>query len=198
MSRLLICVAIAASIATIAPAAPVPTHLMPKDPPFDFPTRVGTTWVYDAEGEEKTLVISRSEDEPGGKLVTTEWVDSNGKRTPRKVVLVTVKGVFMTAEEGEKYDQPWCLLKLPHRERQSWNSKHSRGRKLAITQTTTTGPVERVKVPAGEFEAARVDFEFVLDDAEEVHKVTHWYVHGVGLVKSDDFLKLKSFKPGKD
>ena len=27
--------------------APVPTHLMPKDPPLAFPTCVGTKWVYD-------------------------------------------------------------------------------------------------------------------------------------------------------
>jgi len=195
--RLLFCSLLAASLATIAPAAPVPTHLMSKDPPFAFPTKIGTTWIYEVGKEEKTLVISRSEDEPRGKLVTTEWVDSDGNRTPQQVSLVTTKGMFMIAEEGENYDQPWCLLKFPHIKGQSWNHKLNR-RNVAITETTTAGPIEQVKVPAGEFTALRIDSEFFLNGGKQGHKATHWYAHGIGMVQHSEDMKLKSFKVGKD
>ncbi len=194
MRPLLFCSLLAVSLATIAPAAPVPTHLFPKEPRFAFPTKVGTTWVYEVFGKEQTLVISQSEDKPKGKLVTTEWVQADGKRTPHMVHLVTAEGVFMMAEVGEEYATPWCKIKFPHREGQSWKTETSRGpNRLNITATTTAGPVEQVKLPAGEFTAARVNCEFSFGVGPPI-KTIWWYADGLGQIQQG----LKSFKPGKD
>jgi len=171
---------------------------MPKEPPFAFPTKVGTTWVYEVEGKEKTLVISRSENETGGTLVTTEWVIANGNRTPHMVISVTDKGVFLVTEDGVKYDERVCVLKLPHIKGQTWQANTSKPMPfIAIAGTKTAGPIERVKVPAGEFNAARVDSSFTFNGGLAC-EATHWYAHGIGLVQLDDDLKLKSFKPGRD
>ena len=56
------CVTLVAMMGTLSstPAAPVPTHLMPPEPPL-FPTRVGTKWVYAGADGESIHVITRVE-----------------------------------------------------------------------------------------------------------------------------------------
>jgi hypothetical protein len=55
------------------------------------------------------------------------------------------------------------------------------------------GPFEQVRVPAGEFSAARIKWEITGGQTG-----TNWYVNGIGLVKGTDFMELKSFTPGKE
>jgi hypothetical protein len=54
---------------------------------------------------------------------------------------------------------------------------------------------ERVKVPAGEFVAARVEW-----DVAPGQTVTYWYARGVGLVRQDGTPNrtLESFTPGRE
>jgi hypothetical protein len=117
-------------------------------------------------------------------------------RSPHQVTLFSAAGVFLVAAGGPKYDEPRCLLKLPHRPGQTWKFKTG-----GEGWTLTAGPVEKVKVPAGESSAARVGLELKLTDrvlGEMTLKTTLWYVNGVGLVRMGEHTKLKSFMPGKD
>jgi hypothetical protein len=181
---LLASLACLATLAT-APAAPVPKHLLPKEPSFTFPTRVGTKWVYECYSIEVTIVISEvKEQSDGSKLVTTEFVCGE-ERTPHQVMRVSAAGVFLLADGAEQYDEPWLIWQLPHREGQSWTTNNG---------PMTAGPVEKVKVGAGEFSAARVEWNFTGGPG----KVTKWYANNVGLVKMDENMVLKSFTPGKD
>lgn len=195
MTRSLPLLAVVSAAVTIpALAAPVPKHLMPKDPPLPFPTTVGTTWVYVGSSGEQTIVISAVEDKDGAKLVTTEYVSADGKRSPHMVQYVSEKGLFLVAERGKKYDSSWCILKWPHREGDAWETQlkgpfDGRG-------TMTAGPLEKVKVPAGEFTAGRVEWELSLRN-QPPSKSTYWYARGIGLVRLDDHMLLKSFTPGK-
>jgi hypothetical protein len=72
--RLVISAVLLLGLLAFAPAAPVPKHLMPKDPPLTFPTTVGTKWVYELpNGSEQTIVISEvKEEKDGAKVVTME------------------------------------------------------------------------------------------------------------------------------
>ncbi len=194
--------ALAAGFAAPATTAPVPAHLMPKDPPLAYPTRVGTTWVYDHSGADRTVVVSRVEDRDGAKLVTTEFVGGDGRRTPHAVVAVSADGVFLVAERGTALAEPRCLLKLPYREGQTWRSAWG-----GLVEARTAGPWEKVKVPAGEFVAVRVRSKHAHDLIGDDGSATSWYAHGVGLVRYADGggqirlendLVLKSFTPGKD
>jgi hypothetical protein len=173
-------------------AAPVPKHLMPKDQPFSLPTMVGTTWVYDSGGQEQKLVISKVEDgKDGTKLVTTELVKADGTRAHYMTQSVGPKGIFLVAERGTTYAKPWCLFKLPHKEGDEWET--------AVRVPMTAGPAEKVKVPAGEIEAARVEW-----GTGKNRIATYWYAPGIGLVWMQGHTtwklnwKLKSFTPGKE
>lgn len=170
-----------------SPAAPVPTHLMPKDTPFSYPTTVGTTWVYDLGGREDTRTISKVEDKDGAKLVTTEHVLADGKRSHHMTLSVSAKGVFLVAEQGRTYETPWCIFKLPHKEGDTWKTEGHGG-------NMTAGPMEKVKVADGEVTAARVEW-----DVGDGRVASYWYAHGVGLVKMAGAasIRLKSFTPGK-
>jgi hypothetical protein len=141
------------------------------------------------------VVISAVEEKNGGKLVTTEYVEMGGKRRPAQVRLVSADGVFLVAENGRKYDEPWCILKLPYREGQKWETR-LRGRGFEADGTMRTGPIETVRVPVGEVSAVRIEWEFTI--GQNRHTATHWYAHGIGLVRVNETLKLKSFTLGKD
>jgi hypothetical protein len=186
---------VCAAFAVPAFAAPVPKHLM-KDPPLSFPTAVGTKWVYEGDFGEHTQVISKVEDKGGAKIVTTEHVLADGKRSPHMVQSISEQGVYLIAERGVAYEEPWLMVKLPHRDGQTWSIKAKRGT-LDFDSTVTAGPFENVRVPAGEFTAARVEVEFWTVVGPR-SKVTYWFAHGVGLIRMDDSTKLKSFKPGKN
>jgi hypothetical protein len=162
---------------------------MPKEAPFAYPTTVGTTWVYDmGGGREETLTISRVEDKDGAKLVTTERVGADGKRSHHMTLSVSAKGVYLVSEGGRAYQTPWCIFKLPHREGDTWQTEGHGGDMKA-------GPVEKVKIPAGEVTAARV--EWTLGDGRVAN---YWYAHGIGLVKMGGAANkgLKSFTLGKE
>jgi hypothetical protein len=167
-------------------AAPVPRHLMPKEPPCFFPTAVGTTWVYDYGNSEETIVIAKVEDKDGGKLITTEYAPEGGQRSHHMTQHVSEKGVFLVAEQGRTYPKPWCLCKLPHRVGDTWGTEGHGG-------DMKSGAVEKVKMPVGEFTAARVDW-----DIGGGQGATYWYVQGVGLVSMGGATnkKLKSFTLG--
>jgi hypothetical protein len=195
MSRLLVALIGLATIPVVT-AAPVPAHLMPKDPPFAFPTSVGTTWVYEGDYGKRTIVITEvKEEKDGAKLVTTEKLDENGKRTPYQVTRLSTEGLFLVAEGRRKYEEPWCILKLPHRPSQTWKAEVSGNGPPGIA-TMTAGPMEKVNVAFGEFSAVRIDWELKYKGGGR--KVTCWYVHGLGLVQMDENMKLKSFTPGKN
>jgi hypothetical protein len=166
---------------------------MPKDPPLAFPTEVGTTWVYEGTRGKLTIVISETKEEKdGSKLVTTEYVLDKNKRKPHMVWRVSARGVFLVAESGEKYEEPWCLIIFPHREGQTWENPVKRPGINFIT-SMRAGPFEKVRVPAGEFDAARVEWSF----RKGQYNYTSWYAHGIGLVRMDEDMKLQSFIPGK-
>jgi hypothetical protein len=171
------------------PAAPVPTHLMPKDKPFSFPG-VGATWVYTSgNGREETITISSVEDKDGAKLITTEYVRPGGN-CHYMTWSVRASGVFLVAEDGRTYPTPWCVFKLPHKEGDTWKTEGHGGDRKA-------GPMEKVKVAAGEILAARVEW-----DLGGGRIASYWYADGIGLVKMDSVggpgKELKSFTRGQE
>jgi hypothetical protein len=194
MARLLSALVCMVTAAALGPAAPVPKHLMPRDRPLEFPTRVGTKWVYERNGVEETHVISETKDEKDGtRLVSIERVAEDGTLTPYWVERVAPGGVSVEVEAGRRYEKPWCMIAFPHREGRSWKYQLPSG-----DGTMTAGPVEDVRVPAGKFSAARVVDEYLVETKRE--QVTYWFAHGVGLVRMDaggQEMKLKSFTPGK-
>lgn len=188
---LAVAVALALFLAA-APAAPVPTgpRLSLAPPPF-FPTSVGTKWVYQDGDYEWTEIITAVETQKDGAFnISISRVGSDGKTTLWDQVLVSDRSLTRLAVKGVPFKKPVCLLKLPHKSEQTWENDFN-GRAL----TFEAFEPERIKVPAGEYEALPVEVQRPGWGNE-----TYWYARGVGLVKmeiSSGDTVLKSFTPVK-
>ena len=194
MTRVLASSALLVAFVGLLPAAPVPRE---AGKPFYFPTRVGTKWVYEANiGEGHGEAVTESEEKDGRWLVTVKATSADFKDGDTTTVFryaVSHTGVFMIAEGLEArdtrkdYDEPICLLKLPPTPGEEW-----RGDSKQDSAEFVVRKAETVKVPAGTFEAVRVD-------RGKDH--TCWYAPGVGVIeeRNGDFVNvMKSFSLPKE
>ncbi|QJW97110.1 TapB family protein [Frigoriglobus tundricola] len=191
MRRFLAVLLIPVVVAAVAPAAPVPKHLM-KQPVYYFPTTVGAKRVYEGNGREQVLVVSKVEDNKGAKVVTVEEEGANG-RVANEVMEMSESGLARLGLGGTSFDAPLAMLQAPFRVGTTWKLKAA-----GVEGTNTITAVETIKVPAGAFEAIRVDSDYTL--AGQKRSCSFWYAPGIGLVKTMWDGKenvLKSFVPGK-
>jgi hypothetical protein len=186
-------------LSLIAPALAEPA---PKEQDADvlyFPTEIGAKWVYQIEGSDKEVVKFISDVKVREKeTVVTVRGGANKEKAPIvQVVAVSSKGLFLMQESVSRVDPPYCILKLPHVDRAKTDYEVTFD-KVKIKGTMIAFGPEKVKVPAGVFEAIRVESSHKFLD--KIEKGTFWYAPGVGLVKSkgnDTECVLKSFTPGK-
>jgi hypothetical protein len=178
----------------LAPAAPVPKHLMKDRPEYYFPTTVGAKWVYDDTGGDYVVIVSQVEDRKGTRVVTVER-ETGERRVPEEVMEVSATGFVRTHGPDGALDAPLVILKVPFKVGDSWTIRFD-----GIEGTKTIGAVETIKVPAGTFEAVRVDTDYARANQRRLNRC--WYAPGVGLLKmtedGNDLWILKSFTPGKE
>jgi hypothetical protein len=201
-----------ASPVTLPPARQLTTPLrnpppQPKKAPLYYPTTVGATWVYDDDTTEVVTAVERHKDWylvsvskrnkwgefPYGKMFVSgsglEWFPGNDK--PSGDGLLTLK---LPCQPGEQ----WQII------RERWDCP-----------TVTAHETERVEVPAGSFEAIRIEYttwsvigsrplrrEPELDQPNSWYsRDSYWYAQNVGMIKWASSRHvghvLKSFTPGK-
>ncbi len=192
MCRLLAVLLVPLAVAAGALAAPVPKHLMKNQGPvYYYPTTVGAKWVYDGDHE---LVVSKVEDRKGAKVVTVEQETAKG-RNVNEVMEVSEAGLARLSCGGAPFDAPLDMLRAPCRVGTTWKVNTA-----GIEGTDTIAAVETIKVPAGTFEAVRVDAQYTFVNQQRTYSA--WYAPGVGLLKMTEGDKviwlLKSFTPGKE
>lgn len=186
-------------LVSAAPAAPVA-----KDKPAEtlyFPTTVGTKWVYEkSDKSEAVEVITATKQKDEATLVSVGW-ERRGEVQPMLEVEVSEKGLAVRKTLVADLSEPLWLLRLPHTAGNKWGpvmAGEPWGR--VVGKASSSGP-ERVEVPAGVYQAIRVDTEMPhIDGREGVTKSTTWYAPGVGVVKQargDQVRVLKSFTLGK-
>jgi hypothetical protein len=181
-----------------APLAPVPAGAEKSS--YYFPTRVGTKWVYETTGgddyTETVTAVEEKDRRYAVTVATTSHDDPEGLEPGIEKYLVSKDGVFRigraleSATDKQEFDPPVCLLKLPHTLGDKWG-----GGPRTNTWERVAGKVETVKVPAGTFEAVRVDLEIPRGELGEGH-YAQWYAPGVGKVKlkaNDIVIQMKSF-----
>ncbi|MBX9623853.1 MAG: hypothetical protein K2X82_08555 [Gemmataceae bacterium] len=187
-------------------AAPVPAPV--KKPGLLYPTTVGTRWVYertDAAGRsregERTFVLTRSGfDGQTLRLDLDERsADGNTRRTYQ--VILTHDGAFKSQVGVEKTDRPYRIIRHPFRAGDRWKLNHRVSDQPVVGASTAWG-VEEVRVPAGVYDAYRVDVDHTWLGFNL--STTYWYAPGVGLVKTvhndgggDWVTVLKAFEPGR-
>lgn len=187
-------------------AGPMGAAPAPKDRPAGgpyFPTAVGTTWVYECGGEQDTLVVTAAEAKGDGTVVSTGR-RIGGRLRPGEVIAVSAGGLDWVGTGAETYDPPVRRLRLPFRSGESW-AIESVGPEIHLKGKATAHGPETVKVPAGEFTAVRVDFEYTFNGQVRCRE-QRWYAAGVGEVKSIVEMTsghpvetvLKAFTQGKE
>jgi hypothetical protein len=184
-----ICAAVVAVPGGPARAAPVPKHLMPKDEPYFFPTRVGDRLVSNWNGKELVVVVTAVEKVEGGLKVTQEFEEPTGNRHDQTVI-VSAKGVQVIRYAGNDLNPPSWWLKLPHVAENTWTDKWG-----TQTRSFKTVAWEELDLPMGKVRALRVDRT---DDRGDT--TSYWWAPGLGNVKwssGQSGRELKSFTPGK-
>jgi hypothetical protein len=190
--------------ATTAPAAPVPKHLM-KGPVYYHPTMVGTKWVYQSGDIESVSFISKVETIRGTKRVTIDY-DSDWERPASQIVEVSETGMIAARAKWEKNGPRYVMLNAPFEVRNCWKVKQlsqpSEPEKRETEFIREIVGFERVKVPAGTFEAIVVEEYFWVGELRVPEGSKTWYAPNVGVVQvtRDDKIVcvLKSFTPGKE
>ena len=184
--------------------ADLPIAPPPRVAALYFPTTVGTKWVYEGTGGPEVHEVTAVEVKDGRKIVSVTWeLDlASGKTKAVDRFHVSSVGVFKLGVNEKVYDPPQCVLQLPHVPGQDWKWQPKGDDK--DTWSYTAAGVEEVEVPAGKFEAIRV--EQVMTLGKYSLKTISWYAKGVGVVKREWETKpvaasgtvtLKSFTLGK-
>jgi hypothetical protein len=177
-----------------------------------IPTGLGDKLVYerairDKAGESKGVVteLITAVDRTDGLVVTVEYRYGDEPK-PRRIYRfrATDEGVYWIGNNGQVFDAPECILKLPVRAGDTWESPL--GGQPDTPVRYTTNKEEEVEVPAGKFRAVRIDSMVKVKGI--TLGTTDWYARGVGLVKTttrandaedevDEVKVLTSFTPGK-
>jgi hypothetical protein len=145
---------------------------------------------------ELVVAVERTD----GFLVTVEYrydADSKPRWTFR--FRAAPDGIYWIAKDGQTFETPECILKLPVRAGAVWEGPS--GGQPESTIQYTAGPEEEIEVPAGKFRAVRIDSVFKGNGL--TLKLSDWYDSKVGLVKSnsqwddgeDETKVLTSFTP---
>lgn len=187
-------------------AAPVPKDQKAK---YYAATRVGDRREYRAGGKVTHItVITKVEEAPGGGLLVTEsYVSGDEPPRPGRVLAVSkdavaiAAGLGPTVKSARTFDPPWVFVKPGANAGDQWEYKPARG---TVTYSYTARGSERVEVPAGTFDAVRVE-EVSKRAAGKEGSRTLWYAPGVGEVKAvsnegpgkGEVRVLHSFTPGK-
>jgi hypothetical protein len=206
MRKLLLVLFVGGLAVSLMQATPAPKNA--KKPVLYFPTEVGTRWVFDSGGSITTKVITKVEENDSVVLVSVASEGKDGKAKAGEQVEVSKDGFRFVYPNGRKD----TILKLPLHVGEEWTYDRTRldGTLFELVRLRAFGP-EKVTVPAGAFEAIRVETERSMSGlAGEVEAVnidcpteTFWYAPNVGMVKytnskhHGDYV-LKSFTPGKD
>ena len=176
-------------------AAPVPTHIMPKDDPVCYPLRVGDRTVFQAGENENVSTVTKVEKVESGFQVTSEVLDGVRKTSYLQIAIVSVRGVSVIEYAGQKIDPPVWWLQLPHKHKNEWKGAWPNGYSMAFESIGW----EQVEVPAGKYRAIRVERKDHLN-GELAGTTTYWYAPGLGCIKlitKGSTRALKSFTPGK-
>jgi hypothetical protein len=189
-------------------AAPVPRD--GEKPALYFPTQVGTKFAYkDQSGDDfqSAATITGADTKDGVTTVSVEWVHFNkqdGKRLLKEKLAVSAKGVFRVSLNGTELTPPLCLLKLPVKKDDKWDTSFtsdgvkSEGRAVA-------GESQEVKTPAGKFTVVPVHYEYTIE--KQTRRMTRWFAPQVGVVQESSrgykdepvLLVLKTFElPNRD
>ena len=171
--------------------------------PGYYPLAMGTTWHYRIDNGQRQFSavyrISKIEDVDGLQLAQLD-ATSEGKELGSTKLTSNENGVFVQQLIFNQTDKPLLILRYPIKDQDSWRVEtKTEGRPVTIVFRLTR---EQVKVPAGEYDTARVVADMNVDGTPS--QVIKWYADRVGVVKQSltiedktTVLELLKMTPGK-
>jgi hypothetical protein len=179
----------------VAPAAP---RLKVQLVTF-YPTRVGTCWVYDCDGEDEKRIITAVREIDGAKLLTVEWKGPKHDKPRVETLKVSAEGVHWMGFKDEPFDPLAFMLKHPLTDGKTWDWKLTGLTIVEQKGTATVHGPETIDVPAGKFTVYRIEYlgEGREDCEPSLDRI--WFAD-IGAVKMEGWhgptWMLKSFTPG--
>ena len=179
------------AIAAIAIAAPVPKALKKRDKDW-MPILAGSRWEYSSPDDPTTVNEIReilAVTEKGGDVIA-EQRTSNLTQVFRQ----DSTGIAVIKSGGRDHVNPRYIIKNGMKEGDTWDWDAT-----GYVETRTVGKPEKIKIPAGEYEAQPVNFKYV-QNGTIFQSGTVWYADGIGLVRIDtegsESQVLKAYTPG--
>ena len=167
-----------------------------------FPLKAKSKWVYKVVDQEVVVEVTGTEkfnNEDCTKLETKV----GGQVKASELYFVKPDGVYRAKVKDDKIDPPVKILALPVKKNESWKVNSKVGAQTVKGEFKIKDDKEKVKVPAGEFEAVVVEGTD-LDIAGTKTTVKQWFVPGKGIVKlsysiqgNESSLELKEYTEGK-
>jgi hypothetical protein len=156
------------------------------EPEFYYPTKVGTSWGYRGkDGNELKYVVTAVGDKDRAKIVTVDRMNADGKVEMTSRVKVTEDNVFDLQEEVA-IPVPRYRFKLPAKKGDVFEKNGIYPGGVPVKWKDEVGGKERIKVPAGTFDAVRIKETMMINNAGDLVVVgsdTSWYAPGVGIVR---------------
>jgi hypothetical protein len=173
-------------------AAPVPKGV--KKTGTFMPLEVGNKWEYVEAGSPNAVVDTR-------EITAVEQKDGATFATQKLSGIVQVfrsdaTGVAVVRSNDSDYAHPRYVVKHEMKAGDEWEWDAG-----GYAERRTVGAMEKVTVPAGEFEAVKLTYRTEQNGAVG-SDITVWYAAGVGLVRIDyrsgrTSHVLKAFTAGK-
>ena len=186
-----VAVLLAVVLSTVVAAAPVPKAL--KKGAEWMPLDAGAKWEYVSAEDNSTTTDTR-------EITSASEKDGVHFASQRTINLTQefrrdADGVAVVKTTNRGDTKPRYIIKHAMKEGDTWENDLG-----GYTETRTVGKAEKIKLPAGEFEAVPVQFKYV-QNGTPFQSGTVWYADGVGLVRIDTDGSgsevLKAFTPGK-
>jgi hypothetical protein len=189
-------------------------HQEPKQSAY-YPLKIGTIWEY--------KVSSPSMPEPGFMQVIWRITKhekcgdvmcayqesvrtSDGKVLETGHIAVRDDGIIKCSSNGDNYQPPFCILKLPPKKGESWAVDSKFVTQGFIQKGTFTAGEADVVVPSGKYKTVTTELSDLTANGVKVGMaMTSYYAEGVGLVKmnlkkmngQETLVELTKFTPGK-
>jgi hypothetical protein len=150
-----------------------------------YPLKVGTQWHYrttvNGKDSQVTTRLSNNEMIDGQLLARLDAMVGGNTIAVTEHLTATANGVFRNRVNGIPVQPPYCMLKYPIKEGDSWKSDYVVGKdRFSVVSTCTKA---EVTVPAGKYTAIKVYSEALLNGQSVT--IVFWYAEGVGPVKEE-------------
>ncbi|MCS7023003.1 MAG: hypothetical protein NZU63_14385 [Gemmataceae bacterium] len=186
-----------------APQASQPPKAASPDADGYFPLTPKTKWIYKVQDQTVEVLVDKNEK---FKEETCTKVDTlvSGKVVASELYCVRSDGLYRVKVKDDEISPPVRVLALPIQKGYVWdvNSKvGAQAGQLVRGKFQIVNDKEKIKVPAGEYEAVVVE-GVDMDVAGTKTTVRLWFVKGIGLVKltykiadTESTLELEKYEP---